>query len=435
LYNLEARESHYSRFKNPDRKYLQSDYSITRLYNDFTAQNPNVSPFAVRDQAQIGIDISHCRQWLFENIFNFGFNIAFGYPRSDICERCEQYKVKHQTLIHENKSTATLGREREDHLREADNFYASMKIKVLNLIADNVTCLCFDFQKNLPLPVTNVSAEFFCRQLWLYNFGVHDLKTGQSTMYVHAETFAKKGSNEVSALKHYIDNYVAPNMQGLQLWCDNSCGQNKNSYISAYLSTLNERFEEIQMNFPVPGHSRMQIDGDFAHVEKLKKKSEKFNFPSDWVNLIKSSNKSKPVRVIYMQHPLTDDLTNDGTPVVTVCAYKAALDPVLKPFKGISKIRGIRFLEDGTVTARRETTGPCTIPFSVIKPASTLLDVKNSIATAPQAYQSYVPVTKEKSDNVRKLLKSVYIPTSCIFYESVKTSAEIEYENEDPEPE
>ena len=32
----------------------------------------------------------------------------------------------------------------------------------------------FDFQKNLPLPTLTHSDVFYCRQLWVYNFGIHD---------------------------------------------------------------------------------------------------------------------------------------------------------------------------------------------------------------------------------------------------------------------
>ncbi len=89
--------------------------------------------------------------------------------------------------------------------------------------------LAFDFQKNLPLPLTNVGAEYYKRQLWLHNFDINDLRTNQATMFLYSEHFACKGANDViSCLNKYLANYVSSDTKHLILFADNSFGQNKN---------------------------------------------------------------------------------------------------------------------------------------------------------------------------------------------------------------
>ena len=46
---------------------------------------------------------------------------------------------------------------------------------------------------------------FYMRQLWTYNFGIHDLKTGDGIMHIWDESTARRGSSEVcSCLENII---------------------------------------------------------------------------------------------------------------------------------------------------------------------------------------------------------------------------------------
>ena len=66
--------------------------------------------------------------------------------------------------------------------------------------------LAIDYQKNLPLPLTGLSQEYYKRQLWIHNFCIHDNVTNDATMFLYAEHYAKKGPNEViSCLNYYFD--------------------------------------------------------------------------------------------------------------------------------------------------------------------------------------------------------------------------------------
>lgn len=125
--------------------------------------------------------------------------------------------------------------------------------------------LCFDFEKNLPLPVTNAQDEYYCSQLWFHVFGIHNLKTHKATMYLYTENYALKGPNEVlSCLWDYIDVNKTPAQVKLRLFCDNTFSQNKNRFLFTFLDQLCKKhtFCRIEIMYPIPGHSMMPIDSD-----------------------------------------------------------------------------------------------------------------------------------------------------------------------------
>lgn len=71
--------------------------------------------------------------------------------------------------------------------------------------------ICFDYEKNLPLPVTNAQDEYYISQLWLHVFGIPNLRTHKTTMYTYTENFAQKEPNEViTCLSDYIDKHKGP---------------------------------------------------------------------------------------------------------------------------------------------------------------------------------------------------------------------------------
>ena len=76
----------------------------------------------------------------------------------------------------------------------------------------------------------------------------------------------------------------------------------------------------------------MPCDRDFGRIEKNKRKKDKVVKPSEWVKLIEQTDLSNPFRVVFVQHPLTDNMERDGTPVVDVKDYKRALAQMVGAF-------------------------------------------------------------------------------------------------------
>ncbi|XP_072941532.1 uncharacterized protein [Epargyreus clarus] len=170
--SIPARESHYSRESNKHKKYIDSNLSVAELHRKFKGDNPE-------------INIKYSK---FNEIFNKDFNIAFGQPRKDICATCEKLKVQidFATMNKDMKHVNSLKMEKELHLRKAEVFLKTITKTEADKKNDKLS-LCFDYQKNLPLPVTNVSIEYYSRQLWLHNFGIHNLSDNIASMYLYTE--------------------------------------------------------------------------------------------------------------------------------------------------------------------------------------------------------------------------------------------------------
>lgn len=154
--NLPARESHYSRSSNKFKKYLDSNLTIAELHRKFLADNPENK-------------ISYEK---FRQIFNEDFNISFGQPRKDICSTCEKNNILKEAAVANNniQEKINLERAQELHLRKSEVFLKRISTTEKEQNETKLS-ICMDFQKNLPLPVTNVSDEYYLRQLYLHNFG------------------------------------------------------------------------------------------------------------------------------------------------------------------------------------------------------------------------------------------------------------------------
>ena len=59
-----------------------------------------------------------------------------------------------------------------------------------------------------------------------------------------------------------------------------------------YMSLIkNQKFEEVIVVYPIPGHSYLDCDRDFGRIDKNRRKIAKIGFPSDWVKLIEKNDK------------------------------------------------------------------------------------------------------------------------------------------------
>lgn len=104
--------------------------------------------------------------------------------------------------------------------------------------------LCFDCEKNLPLPKIPDSITYYSRQLYLYNFtiieGCSYDKLNKETVwcYTWMEDEFRKGSNEISsALFHRLQNLsVTEDIKVLRLIANGHPGQNKNSIFLTAMS-------------------------------------------------------------------------------------------------------------------------------------------------------------------------------------------------------
>lgn len=343
--NLPTESSHYCRTDNKHRKYLAANLSIAKLHRFFLKTYPDLNNILHYDK--------------FREIFNHDFNLSFGTPRKDICNVCEKYKVdiKSAELAKDDHKVQQLKSEKELHLTNAQEFFDKLKASETNT-DDHVLSLCFDYQKNLPLPVTNVQDEYYRRQLWLHNFGIHNIKEGTATMYLYTENYAHKGPNEViTALDDYLKHNKKPEHTMLNIFCDNCYSQNKNRYLFAYLDQLcsSSVFENVTIIYPIPGHSMMPIDRDFAQIERKRLKEQTIYTPEFYVDLIKTCRITKPYEVVFIEKNLRKNEGGEER-TIKVKDYKKLYDTFVKTVPGISATREVKFSKNRSAM-RNAVTG------------------------------------------------------------------------------
>ena len=404
--SLPVKESHYCREKSREILYLDSTFTVRLMHRLFNKKYPH-------DQV---------KYWKYREVFSGMKNIKIGSPRTDICDTCECLNAD---IIKAKKDTVEMARlktVKELRVQKADAFFTQMKASraLAKRYPNDTIVICFDYQKNLPLPLTNTGKEYYMRQLWMHNLGIHNLGTNEATMFVYSEHFAHKGPNEViSCLKWFFDNKVSKSVKIVHVFMDNCFAQCKNKFLLSFWYWLSQsQFQEIRLFYPIFGHSFMPIDRDFAMIEKCKRRCTKAVLPSTWVKLIKDAQPNRPFDVVYAKFPLTDDMEPDGTPVVTVSDFKSELDSVIESSVPLSKTRGFLFLRGELPKSRAIMSDVHCHHVNILKKKASLDDLSLAFVNAALCLD-LVPISKLKYDNIFTLLQAVALPENTSFYLSL----------------
>lgn len=255
---LKMSESHYNRNKST-RMYLPSELSIAKLSRAYNEENPGLK----------------VKESYFRHIFVTHFNISFRMPAVDECSTCLELGEKLKAETDEAERSA-LNLKLTLHKKLAANFFKFQKEK-----PDDCFLMCFDCQKNLPLPKVSDQSAYYSRQLYCYNMSVvKGLSTGvldptTVSIYTWTENEGKKSSNEIASI---ILNELGDCLEELKTYssirlvCDGCPGQNKNvnvlTALMVWLSKAPDNITSIDLLFPVTGHSFMAADRVFGLIEK-----------------------------------------------------------------------------------------------------------------------------------------------------------------------
>lgn len=133
----------------------------------------------------------------------------------------------------------------------------------------------------MALPKLQDQAAYYSRQLTVYNFTMvfessrSTLNPDNAFQYIWTELERPKGSNEIaSAVYHRLCATEWPsNTQSIRLVADGCGGQNKNvnmiGMLSKWLTSKSPKhITNIELVFPVTGHSFLPADRVFARIEK-----------------------------------------------------------------------------------------------------------------------------------------------------------------------
>lgn len=295
--SFKSRKAHYS-LHDSSKTYLDEDLNIKKMHDLYIQDNP-----------QFKVSYEKYRE-----IFNNHFNISFGYPRTDTCSQCDEYKAKIRQIELEisqlqmsDKTEEQLNQNKKNlevannlHLKKAEKFYEiKRKARKNSKRTPEVMCIAMDFQKNLPIPNLSTNDVYYKRQLSFYIFNIHELPSKKSYFFTYDETVAKKGSNEVtSMLHHYLTHLMNPEVRHLKIFCDSCGGQNKNycvlKYLYAAVHFLN-LLDSVTVVYPIRGHSYLECDKNMALIN-MKAPCE---LPEDWRDEIrKARTKPEPFQVV-----------------------------------------------------------------------------------------------------------------------------------------
>lgn len=123
ILSFPAEQSHYSREKNHNRKYLESGLSINKLYELYLEKYERAyvlyrdekvvcskdglpAPLAPRHEDGTEYSQPTVKCSFYRHVFVTQFNISFSRPRSDICYRCDGFATSiknYQYLLDNNK--------------------------------------------------------------------------------------------------------------------------------------------------------------------------------------------------------------------------------------------------------------------------------------------------------------------------------------------
>lgn len=330
--------SHYSRRQNPNRKYLDSNLNIKKMYECYKlfCEERGVEPTTVS---------------YYRHIFNTCFNLTFHRPHTDTCNTCDKLQ---NTIEHGDegaKVAATTAK--EFHLRQAESAKTEMEHAKKEVKDDRThVAICFDLQKMLPTPILTCTRIYYSRQLWTYNFNVHDIGTGNAFMFMWHEAQASRGCEEiVSCLLQYIKS-LPPTVTHLTAFSDNCGGQNKSHItVKFWFHVINTtNIETIDLKFLLTGHSYNHCDRDFGKIENMKRNTKRGVYvPDDWMEIIAGASKK------FMVKKMSDE---------DFVSLEAIQKFYVKSVMGISKMQWLQFRKNHPWTLFYKTTFNKDLPFS-----------------------------------------------------------------------
>lgn len=283
--------SHYSRKDNIKHEYLSPNLNAAKMHKMYLEKyEPEQYALLQKNEAiNPKVKYDFYRKYFAEN-----FRLSFGKPRTDTCSKCDRLAKKLESADNEAERNA-LNSEKSLHLKKAETFYEDLREKTKLASEDpTVEVLSFDFQQNMPLPVSPSSDVFYKIQMWVYNFCIYVGSSKTSYFYVYDETVCGKGQNEVvSFLHHFFNNFMRPEVKTLHLFSDNCSSQNKNHVLVQFLFTCiwHKKFEYIVHRYPEPGHSFLPCDRSFGAIELKKRSHDRIFLPKEYHKIILESGK------------------------------------------------------------------------------------------------------------------------------------------------
>lgn len=205
--------------------------------------------------------------------------IKFQTSKSDLCDTCENFRIKLRASS-SGDERVNIEFEFDEHLSIADlerQHYNNIIEK--SKIDPTITHICYDWAQSVGAPYSpqQVGAIYFKSPFIIHLFGICSTDNGENQQLnftIGEDEVLKdtpKGSNAtLSMVYHYLKEIGHVNKKDLYVTCDNCSGQNKNNLSLWFWSwlTMLGWYENIYINFMIPGHTKFICDSFFGLIKK-----------------------------------------------------------------------------------------------------------------------------------------------------------------------
>lgn len=201
-------------------------------------------------------------------------------PRTDVCSTCLSLAERIKREKNERLRNDLLI-EKRVHRLKYQTFY-----KTLKDTDEKLLIISYDCQKNIPLPKVPDQSTYYSRQIYVQNFTVvmghskSKMDKTNVTAYCWTENqFARDSDTISSCIFDALNSTDWSKYERVRLVSDGCAGQNKNSAIIAMISLwlysyAPHHIKEVEIIYPVTGHSFLPPDRVFGNIEKEFRKPE-----------------------------------------------------------------------------------------------------------------------------------------------------------------
>ena len=279
-------ESHYCR-SSTKKQYLESQLNLQKMYDLYKemCEQQHLEPVKCS---------------FYRHVFNTEFNFEFHKPKSDRCDKCEEYRVaqKEGLLTDHLEASYSMHRAEKDAMREARQQDRDDKT---NLVVS------FDLENVITCPKAETSCFFYKRKLNVYNLTAHVSKTKQGYCAIWSENTSGRAGNDIASAVIKILNLVVshhPETRNFITWSDSCVPQNRNSIMSFAITNFilqHQHIESVTMKYSTPGHSCIQeVDNIHSNIEKAMSVAE-FYSPVSFIKVLLHANRKSPYKVLQMR--------------------------------------------------------------------------------------------------------------------------------------
>ncbi|CAH1163388.1 unnamed protein product [Phaedon cochleariae] len=267
-------ESHYVRARTKKQYFVETLTfpKLYKLYKEWLQENQYEPDLAATERQ-------------YREIFYNEYDIDFFNPKKDLCPTCD---------IFNRASTAEKGDLLEDYTSHIASKFVVRELKsqhkAIAQQSSSVVLACYDLEKILSTPMSEVSLFYYKRKLAVYNLTIFDVGKSEGFCYIWDETIAKKGANEVSsAVFMFIEMKVKDGFNNFIFYSDNCGGQNRNRIVFCMYAYAAAKFNiDITHIFLEVGHTQNEGDSMHALIER-RKKNQTVYVPEQWVTIIRSA--------------------------------------------------------------------------------------------------------------------------------------------------